>query len=299
MHNRNLASPCTLCLCLLGLVVVGVQAQAAKNTKDQPAKTAKSASSKRGSQAHRKPDAPIGAQAKAAIADSTRLLQSSQRQEIEAGIQGLGLIGAREAVAPLAARIRQGLPPELLEAAIVTLMALGQPDAGPVLYELSAHRRPQIRLRAIEAITATHPPGAEQALVTALSDSDSTVRSAAAAGLGEVGSKAVLEKLFLALDRGNLEASSAIGKVIEAADVRRLVSYLGQLPFHHLGPALTQVLARTDVSERTKLEIVGRLEEVGTAEIKGYLGELISTSGQALPPNVSRAVLRAMQEIAN
>ena len=70
---------------------------------------------------------------------------------------------------PLEERIRKGLPPDLLEAAIVTLMALSQPEAGPVLYELSTHRRPDIRLRSIEAITATHPPGAETALIAALS----------------------------------------------------------------------------------------------------------------------------------
>jgi HEAT repeat protein len=209
------------------------------------------------------------------------------------------LLGTKEAVEPLAARIRAGLPADLLEAALVTLTALSQPNAGPVLFELTAHRRPQIRLRAVEAITATRPAGAEQALVAALSDSDPAVRSAAATGLGEIGAKGALEKLFLALDRGNLEASGAIGKAIAPSDVGRLVGYLGKVPLAQLGPALAQVFQRSDVTEKAKLEIVARLEEVGTAEVKGYLGDLVASSSQSLPPNVSRALLHAMQEIAD
>ena len=57
-------------------------------------------------------------------------------------------------------RIRQGLPPDLLDQAITTLMALSQPNAGPVLFELTAHRRADVRLHAVEAIAATNPPGA-------------------------------------------------------------------------------------------------------------------------------------------
>jgi hypothetical protein len=96
-----------------------------------------------------------------------------------------------------------------------------------------------------------------------------------------------------------MEASGAIGKVIAPADVARLSGYLGQVPFRNLGPALAEVLLRADVSERSKLDIVARLQEVGTPEVKGYLGDLIAASGESLSPNLSKALLRAMQEIAN
>lgn len=236
---------------------------------------------------------------KSAIDSAKTLMASGKSENVEAGIQSLGLLGTKEAVEPLAARIRAGLTPALLETAIVTLMALGQPGAGPVLYELSAHRRPEVRLRAIEAITATNPPGAEQALSAALSDPDTQVRSAAATGLGEIGAGSSLEKLFLALDRGNMEASAALGKAIAPGDSNRLVQYLGKLPFRSLSAAFVQVLQRTDVPESAKLELVSHLEEVGTGEVKGFLGDVIASGGGALSPNLSRALLRAMQEIAN
>jgi hypothetical protein len=94
-----------------------------------------------------------------------------------------------------------------------------------------------------------------------------------------------------------MEASSAIGRVLPSGDVRRLVGYLGQIPFRSLGPALAEVLKRPDVSENAKLEIVARLEDTGTREVKTYLGDLVSSAGDALSQPVSRAMLRAMQEI--
>ena len=107
---------------------------------------AKAAEPKPKTKARTKADAPLSAQTKSALENAKRLLASSKRQDVEAGIQSLGLLGTKEAVEPLAARIRAGLPPELLDAAVLTLMALSQPNAGPVLYELCAHRRPQVRL---------------------------------------------------------------------------------------------------------------------------------------------------------
>jgi HEAT repeat protein len=245
-----------------------------------------------------KGEAKLDPKTAAAIAQARKLLASSDRAQVEAGIQSLGLLGGAAAVPPLVERIELGLPPDLLEAAVVTLMALAQPEAGPVLYELCAHRRPEIRLRALEAITATRPPGAETALVAALSDSDAKVRAAAATSLGELHASGAMEKLFLALDRGNMDASGAIGKVVPAGEVKRLVGYLGQIPLHSLGPALSEVLQRKDVPEDAKLEIVARLEEVGTPEVKGYLNDLLASAGDALPEKLNRAMLRAMQEIA-
>src|SRR5262245_4457133 len=113
-----------------------------------PAKTApKSAAKSRG-----KPN-PQVEQAKT-------LLNSGDRAQIEAGIQSLGLLGTPDAVPPLVERIRFGLAPDLLDTAIVTLMALGQPTAAPVLFDLASHRRPEVRLRAIEAVISLAPKGA-------------------------------------------------------------------------------------------------------------------------------------------
>jgi hypothetical protein len=233
------------------------------------------------------------------VAAAKALLASKNHDDIESGIQSLGLIGTPAAVEPIMQRVRAGLPPDLLETSIVTLMALGEPQAAPLYYELAEYRRPEIRLRAIEAIVALKPQGAEPVLQKALSDLDPKVRSAAALALGELKATGSVELLFQALDRGTFEAATAIGQALRSDQVPRLLGYLGSIPFHSLAPAFTEILQRKDIGEKDKLSVVSRLQEVGTHEVKNYFGDLVRIAGDKLPPPVNRAVLRAMQEIAD
>jgi hypothetical protein len=233
------------------------------------------------------------------VAQAKAFLDSGDHDQIETGIQALGLLGTADAVPPLVERIRAGLAPDLLDTAIVTLMALGQPAAAPVLFDLAAHRRPEVRLRSIEAIVALAPKGAEDVLRTALSDQNPQVRSAAALGLGEIKAVGSVEILFKALDHGNFEASTSIGKLVRGDQIPRMLDYLGKTPLQTLGPALGEVLQRKDIGERDKLAIVSRLQDVGTPEVKSYLGDLMHLAGEKLPPPVSRAIVQAMQEIVD
>jgi HEAT repeat protein len=232
------------------------------------------------------------------VVEAQQLLRSTDHDQIETGIQSLGLLGTPSAVEPIMERVRIGLPPDLLETCIVTLMALGQPQAAPLYFELVEHRRPEIRLRAIEAIVALKPSGAEPVLQKALADVDPKVRSASALALGELHASGSIERLFQALDRGTLEASQAIGQALHSDQVPRLLGYLGTVPFHSLGPAFSEVLVRKDISEKDKLRVVSRLQDVGTREIKDYFVALVTASADKLPPPVHRAILRAQQEIA-
>jgi len=226
------------------------------------------------------------------------MMASGDHDQVEAGIQSLGLAGSADAVEPLAKRMRQGLPPDLLETAIYTMMALGQKEAGPMLFALTHHRRPQIRKAAIEALAAIQPDGAEGVLTASLSDKDKDVRAAAARALGDIGASGAIEVLFHALDKGNNDAGSAIGRVVKASDVDRLLSYLGRIPLHTLGGAIAEVLKRKDIKTNVKLKTVARLQELGTPEVKDYFGDLMSTSAADMPQPVNKAILRAMSVIA-
>ncbi len=107
----------------------------------------------------------VEAAAQVSLDKAAAMLESSDRETVANGIQNLGMLGKPAAVPPVLRRIQRGLPPDLLELAVMTLTALGQKSAGPVLFELVMHRRPLIRTRAVEAIAAINPPGAENALV--------------------------------------------------------------------------------------------------------------------------------------
>ena len=149
-----------------------------------------------------------------------------------------------------------------------------------MLFELLHHRRAEVRVASVEALVATRPRGAEAALVAALSDADANVRAAAAVGLGQVGGEASIDPLFHALDRNILEASTAIGQIAPPAAMDRLVGYLGRVPFDALTPAFAELFARRNVPDRAKLQLIARLEELATPEVKIYLGEL----AESFPP---------------
>ncbi|MDD9941686.1 MAG: HEAT repeat domain-containing protein [Myxococcales bacterium] len=233
------------------------------------------------------------------VEDAAQLLSGGDRSQLEMGIQSLGLIGSAEALPPLAQRIRAGLPPDLLETAIITVAALGQKDAGGLLFELMSHRRPLIRLRTVEAIIALQPDGAEAGLVAALSDSDLQVRDAAARGLGEFGTPGSLDVLYQALDKGNMEASKAIGRLTPPSQIRRITGYLGRIPLRSLRSAFTEVLRRRDVSVKTKLQTVGILQEVGTPEVRDFFNDVLAsaTDDDPLHPKVGKALLTAIRGI--
>jgi HEAT repeat protein len=292
---RVLAFTSALALALPPLALA--QDKAAKPTATEPAATKKAAPAAT-KKAPAKKAPKLDPKTQAQLSEAKKMLASNEKSDVEAAIQSLGLLGVPAAVDPLVERIQKGLPNDLLETSIVTLMALGQPSAGPALFELARYRRPAIRKLSIEAIAAVRPSGGEAVLVAALNDAETEVRSAAAVGLGEIGSPGSIDTLFLALDHGNMEAATAIGKLVPARDVKRLFGYLGKVPFRSLAPAFAETLKRKDVAENDKLAIVARLEEVGTGEVKGFFNDLMASTSGGLPPNVSKAVLRAMAEIS-
>lgn len=226
------------------------------------------------------------------LAQATEQLRATSHDDVQTAIQSLGLLGSPAAVEPLSQRIRDGLPPDLLESAIDTLTVLGRAEAGPVLFELSTHRRPEVRLRAVQAIAACRPRGADRALVASLSDASPDVRAAAARALGELGATSAIDQLFLAFDRGVPDAGPAIGRLARPEHVPRILGSLGTVPFTQMRVVLNEVLVRRDVPARAKLDIIARLGELATSEIRTFLQELL----QAVPMPANDPVRRAAED---
>lgn len=240
--------------------------------------------------------APAAAQ-ELTLEQAVALLDSSNPDEVRMGIEAMGLLGSPGAVEPLSTRIRRGLPAELLVTAIDTLGILGRNEAGPILFELVSHRRPEVRLRAVQAIDTCRPRGAESALITALSDTSPPVRNAAAQTLGELRAASALDSLFLAFDHGVLEAGPAIAEVARPQDVARVLGYVGQHPFTTLRPMLLTLMTRTDLPAPRRLEAVGRVSELATAEARALLEEVVA--GLAANDPVRRAAADAANRISN
>lgn len=238
------------------------------------------------------------ARAQLTTAQAIEQLTSSSPTEVRAAIEAIGLSGSASAVGPLSDRIRRGLPPDVLGMAVDTLTVLGHAEAGPVLVELLSHRRADVRTRAVQALAVCNPPGVESALARALDDASPAVRAAAAIALGEHGGAATLDALFRAFDRQIAEAGMAIARIADAAAVQRVLGYLGREPFATLRPMLLVMLERTELPQRARLDIVARVGELATADARGLLEELVSSSGLASTDPVYRAANEAAARIA-
>ncbi len=226
-------------------------------------------------------------------------LASNDAARIQGALENAGLLGNPKVIPLIRDRIHRGLTPDLLSAALDTLAALGHPSSGPVIVELTLHRRPEVRRKAADTLILVRPPGAENALVTALSDEDSDVRRVAAEGLGALGARRAVPTLFHALDRGVLEAAASIGQVGNGENITALTRYLGRLPFSSMGPAFSFALARTDLSLDTKRMLITRLEELATGEVRTFLEAFGSSdNGGAGNASIRKAALEAAERIA-
>lgn len=201
-------------------------------------------------------------------------LASTDPQVIQQAIETIGLSGNARLVPLLASRITRGLPGELLETAVDTLTVLARPEAGDVLFILANHRRADIRARAVAGIISCRPEGASSALQAALSDQEPEVRTAAAVGLGQIAAEDAIDALFHALDRNILEAATSLGQLASGDDIGRLLTYLGRFPLDALTPALSEIIARDNLENETKLEVLGRIAELATPDARQFLVDM-------------------------
>lgn len=215
------------------------------------------------------------ATAQMSFADAQAAIESQDAARIQEGLETVGLTGEARAVPIIVARVRQGLPPELLESAIDTLTLLGNAGAGPLLVELLSHRRASVRLRAAQGLGACHPPGADRALASALSDSAPEVRAAAATALADVRGVGAMDQLFLAFDRGVPEAGQTIARLARPEDVTRVLDLVGHVPFSQMGPMLADMLGRDTIPQRSRLAIVAALGELASADARGLLEQYV------------------------
>lgn len=204
-------------------------------------------------------------------------LASTDRETLQRALETIERLEHTPAVAPIAERIRRGLPRDLLRRAVETLGRLGRPEAGPVLVELARHRRAEIRAAAVEALVATRPEGVRPVLVRRLADPSPRVRGAAAVGLGALEARDAVDALLSALAAGVPQAGPVVGRLASAEEVPQVVALLERHEVSMLLPALRAILERSELPEAARLSVLGGLEEVPGPEVLDLLGELVES----------------------
>jgi HEAT repeat protein len=220
------------------------------------------------------------------------MLASPQQDEVRTAIEASAVLGEPDIIPMIEERIKAGLPPKLLDAAIDTMILIADPKAGQVFLPLARHRRSSVRVTAIKALAGLRVDGAGDVLIKALSDLEPDVRAAAATGLAELGTTKGVNALFRAFEKDVAGAANALGLLVDAKGVERALGYLGRVPLTSLTPIFDAVLARKDLSEAVRQRVVTQLTDLGTAEARGYLEGV----RQTLPPDTPAKLRRAIDD---
>lgn len=228
------------------------------------------------------------------VAGAITKLKSGDEAQIRAALDDLRLgATAAAAAAPAVAEVlSKGLSAQLAQQAIDTLGDLESPEGSPILAQYALHRTTSLRQAAVKALTRTKGAAAAPALRRALGDADAQVRGNAASGLGALKAKDAVPDLFLALGHKVNEAAASIGQLCNAAQCEELSTKLGKFPFDVVTGGLEAVIFRADVSDDTKIKVIGRLRELGTAEANRFLKDV----EKRLPKEASARIKQAVEQ---
>ena len=243
------------------------------------------------SEAHAQKPRPARVSAKDAkqIAEIATQLRSTTTSELIAGLASAQELpqGAATFVPLVTDLLRQGSNLEVTGMALQTLGEIGDRSSSSALLPYARHRRPALRVVAIEALAKTGGLEAVFTLRRALGDVDVEVRRAAALGLGQLAAKEALDELARALDRGLDEAAPAIARI---GNLAQLESLLAKLPALSLPMALVSseaLLLRDDLPDELKVSWVARLAERQTDEVSAWLTDFRK---RKLSPALERAI---------
>ena len=224
-------------------------------------------------------------------------LERADDASVQQGLASLATLGGEPAAQLVIARVRRGLPPQLYEAAIDTLVLLGRPSAATALLELALHARAAIRERALAALGALHVRSAQSALLFALDDPSPQVRVAAVSALGAVGDTRALPALYVAADRGIDGALEAAGKILRPNDLKGLLARARDADVSAIKPALSAIMARKDFPSEGKLHIVQELSKLASPSARTLLVTWLDAYKVAGPANLRKALFDGIKHI--
>jgi hypothetical protein len=227
---------------------------------------------------------------------ATAKLQGDEAS-IRQGFSTLSELGGDAAAEAVVARLRRGLPPQLIEAAIDDLVLLNRPVVGAALLELTQHRRIQIRIKAMQALGALRQRSAQAPLLYALDDPSSEVRSAAVGALAAVGNARALPALLTAAERDVPGAWQAIGSLASANDVKTVLKHAQDGDVMPIRPALDAMLSRKDLPLEARVRVVQQVASLGSPSARVWISDRMANGGADEPARLKQALTDGLAKL--
>jgi hypothetical protein len=199
---------------------------------------------------------------------------------LEAGLAEVKAAGKGAApVAPVIEELlRRGAPGEQTGLALDAIGAIGSETSTVAIAPYGHHRNPDVRKKALAALSRTGGTLAVATLRAALSDPDAGVRGVAASGLGPLKSHDAVQDLFVALDHDVVDAAGSIGQLCTPDECEKLASKLSTLGLDVMTSAFDSILFRpsSEIPDDEKIRIVEHVRDLRTAEANKYLRDVQS-----------------------
>lgn len=211
------------------------------------------------------------------IDDISERLSSQDPVEVRQAIDLLSVIDHPRVIPPIAELLRSGRSDEVTDRALQALRGLAHPSSIDVLVEFTHHRRARARRLAYQALAAIRDRRIPEHLEQGLRDSDRSVRATCARQLGEIGANRSVDTLFLAFDRGVVEAAAAIGKLGDRRSVERFNEHLGEVPLSVMLSGYHEYVRRREIPDEVKMDIINRLGEVSGPMVRVFLQRYLDT----------------------
>lgn len=227
-------------------------------------------------------------------------LDSSDSDQVREAIDLMSVIDNPRVVPHLATLLRSGRSDEVTDRALQALRGLAHPSAIEVLTEFTHHRRPRARRLAFQALASIGDRRIPALLEHGLRDSDRNVRATCARQLGEIDARGSIDTLFLAFDRGVVEAATSIGKLGNRRAVTRFNEYLGQRPLSVMLSGYRELVRRRDIPDEVKVDIIGRLGEISGPMVRVFLQrylDTLPTRGRAARSRIRTIVIDTLRRI--
>jgi HEAT repeat protein len=233
-----------------------------------------------GQAAPKKKVTPAPAPAPEGIGRLAAELGNEHAELAAAAAKRLGEMGA-PATEPLMGALAVGMHPAAAAEALAALGKIKDPRALSVLAAYTGNVNVPVRVAAVKALGVLRDPKVVDVLLDRLGDGDATVRAAAAEALGARKERRAEKRLFLLVARNDAGAAGPLGIVLAPDAVPRLAELKGRVDDGVLASAFGELLQRSDVPDRLRVDIVrtvGRLTgPAATAALVEYLASLPET----------------------